>query len=414
MINCVVCYEYGGCVIGAAILVDDMLPLACRCRISRGKRGIYLLTESRGIQRGDLISKAEADVCSVCDLLDGQNPTSCCALLKCTLLQLGLVPTHSMIDRATELQPMINSFCCSNENVRMEIIATSLLPQGIFTQNIQTTFGRRVLLSIHSFSGSGLGTSSILAGCVVAAISKCIGASRQTPQQDIRDIINSVLSIEQYLTTGGGYQDQVNGLIGGIKVVSSAPNGNPMTLSIDHVPVSEHFRRELDKRLVLVYTGTTRLAKNLLRNVLRRWAKRTLEIVKTVSRLVEGSKKCRDAIDSANVDLVGECLSEYWEQKKIMAGSSSGVAPKAVSEAMATLHKLGLVRGASLCGAGGGGFMVLLTAEGVSQAQLKASLLQHGISNFTWYDCCISQGGLSLRNLGPAIENFDIKWLISE
>jgi fucokinase len=319
-----------------------------------------------------------------------------------------------MIDRATELQPMINSFCCSNENVRMEIIATSLLPQGIFTQNIQTTFGRRVLLSIHSFSGSGLGTSSILAGCVVAAISKCIGASRQTPQQDIRDIINSVLSIEQYLTTGGGYQDQVNGLIGGIKVVSSAPNGNPMTLSIDHVPVSEHFRRELDKRLVLVYTGTTRLAKNLLRNVLRRWAKRTLEIVKTVSRLVEGSKKCRDAIDSANVDLVGECLSEYWEQKKIMAGSSSGVAPKAVSEAMATLHKLGLVRGASLCGAGGGGFMVLLTAEGVSQAQLKASLLQHGISNFTWYDCCISQGGLSLRNLGPAIENFDIKWLISE
>jgi fucokinase len=227
----------------------------------------------------------------------------------------------------------------------------------------------------------------------------------------MRDIINSVLSIEQYLTTGGGYQDQANGLIGGIKMVSSYQNGNPMTLSIDHISVSDDFRRELDRRLVLVYTGTTRLAKNLLRNVVRRWAKRTSEIVKTVSRLVEGSKKCRGAVDSANADLVGECLSEYWAQKKIMAGLSSGVAPKIISEAMATLHELGLVRGASLCGAGGGGFMVLLTAEGVSQAELKDSLEQHGISNFTWHDCCISQAGLSLQNLGPTIEKFDLSWL---
>jgi hypothetical protein len=106
-------------------------------------RGVYLATESRDIENGDLSSKVEVDVCSIQELMDGQDPTSCCALLKCTLLQLGLVPTLSMIDRDAELQPLINFFCCSNENVRMEIIATSLLPQGIFRGEKNRTFFRQ-------------------------------------------------------------------------------------------------------------------------------------------------------------------------------------------------------------------------------------------------------------------------------
>lgn len=127
-----VCYEYGGCVTGAAVLVDDRMPLACRCRISTTEQGVYLRTESRDIHSGDLVSYDEVDVCSVRDLLDGQDPTSSCALLKCTLLQLGLLSPCDIPKKDEALQPIINFFCRSTKNVRMEIVATSLLPQGIF------------------------------------------------------------------------------------------------------------------------------------------------------------------------------------------------------------------------------------------------------------------------------------------
>ena len=66
--------------------------------------------------------------------------------------------------------------------------------------------------------GSGLGTSSIMAGAVLHCLSQLIGLET-TPAQ----LFDEVLCLEQMLTTGGGWQDQVGGLWGGIKLVTTAP-----------------------------------------------------------------------------------------------------------------------------------------------------------------------------------------------
>merc|ERR1719239_1201340 len=66
---------------------------------------------------------------------------------------------------------------------------------------------------LHSWSnlpqGSGLGTSSILAGAVLAALLGAAGKSI-----DNSGLIHAVLYLEQLLTTGGGWQDQIGGLFG--------------------------------------------------------------------------------------------------------------------------------------------------------------------------------------------------------
>ena len=69
--------------------------------------------------------------------------------------------------------------------------------------------------------------------------------------------------MEQILTTGGGWQDQVGGLLPGIKVGHSKAE-LPLKIDVTFPPIPAHTVRAFSDRLILVYTGKTRLAKNLL------------------------------------------------------------------------------------------------------------------------------------------------------
>ena len=72
-----------------------------------------------------------------------------------------------------------------------------------------------------------------------------------------------MLYLEQLLTTGGGWQDQVGGLGGAVKMGLSE---GKLPLFVDAVDLrlSEEIVQNFNDRIVLVYTGKTRLARNLL------------------------------------------------------------------------------------------------------------------------------------------------------
>lgn len=155
-------------------------------------------------------------------------------------------------------------------------------------------------------SGSGLGTSSILAGmfrslrscllqsvlaAIVKVISRVIGRDYSP-----RTLIHTAQVVEQVLTTGGGFQDQVGGLYGGFKVSSCHPR-LPLEVETEGmtyfcvpgflllaifclvIRVSQEFIQLFNSRLVLVYTGVQRLAKNLLIDVIRRYIEVMLSVV---------------------------------------------------------------------------------------------------------------------------------------
>ncbi len=66
--------------------------------------------------------------------------------------------------------------------------------------------------------GSGLGGSSILAAAIVQALQRLAGRP-----DDPATVSALVLTVEQRLTTGGGWQDQIGGLVPGVKLLSSLP-----------------------------------------------------------------------------------------------------------------------------------------------------------------------------------------------
>jgi len=115
---------------------------------------------------------------------------------------------------------------------------------------------------LHTWStapqGSGLGTSSILAGVILMALLRV--TDRTTSMESL---IHAVLIIEQMLTTGGGWQDNVGGLVPGFKIGRSQAS-LPLKVEWENLELSEKTVEEINKRLVCFYSGRTRLAKNLL------------------------------------------------------------------------------------------------------------------------------------------------------
>ncbi|XP_028333388.1 L-fucose kinase isoform X3 [Physeter macrocephalus] len=234
------------------------------------------------------------------------------------------------------------------------------------------------------------GTSSILAGAALAALQRAAGRA-----VGMEALIHAVLHLEQVLTTGGGWQDQVGGLMPGIKVGRSRAQ-LPLKVEVEEITVPVGFVQKLNDHLLLVYTGKTRLARNLLQDVLRSWYARLPAVVQNAHNLVRHTEECAEAFRQGSLPLLGQCLTSYWEQKKLMA---PGCEPLAVRRMMDVLAPH--VHGQSLAGAGGGGFLYLLTKEPRQKEALEAVLAKtEGLGNYSIHLVEVDTQGLSLQLLG--------------
>ena len=394
-----ICFEYGSAVTGLAVLVDSLKPLSCRARLSRRDSSILLLSEHRN-SLGELVSTEKVKLICVCDLQGFFDPSSQCALLKCALVMLGLVNPEA-ISRGdnTPLGSVLSKHCgFGDERLCLEVVVTSLLPHG-----------------------SGLGSSSILAGCLLSSIGKCFGMKFSTnPVEGEHDVLSAVISLEQILGSGGGHQDQVNGLCPGAKITTCAPLEFPLRLEVTPISLDEKFASILDQNLVLVFTGQTRLAKNILQTCLRRFSARHPAIVENVRNLCENALTMKNALQESSLEKLGSLLNLYWEQKKFMAGHDSGVEPETVAKICQALFKEKAIFGASLCGAGGGGFLALVKSADTPLSTLKRtihdSLAAEDQESISIHSCTIATDGLVTHTLPEFVcskDDFDLSWLAS-
>lgn len=195
--------------------------------------------------------------------------------------------------------------------------------------------------------------------------------------------------------SGGGWQDQVGGLMPGIKVGRSRAQ-LPLKVEVEEITVPAGFVQKLNDHLLLVYTGKTRLARNLLQDVLRSWYARLPPVVQNAHNLVQQTEECAEAFRQGSLPRLGQCLTSYWEQKKLMAPGCEPLAVRHMMDALAP-H----VHGQSLAGAGGGGFLYLLTKEPRQKEALEAVLAKtEGLGNYSVHLVEVDTQGLSLQLLG--------------
>ncbi|XP_032557408.1 L-fucose kinase [Chiroxiphia lanceolata] len=348
-------YEHGGAVVDVAVLVDGCRPIGARVR--RIPAPELRLVSLSGAPPSQAVTEL---VCQELEhLQDYCQPHAPGALLKAAFICTQVVQFPSRKPLRVQLMENFGS--------GFEVHTWSTLPHG-----------------------SGLGTSSILAGAVMASLYRAAGKAAST-----KSLIHAVLHLEQRLTTGGGWQDQVGGLVPGIKIGRSKAQ-LPLRVEVEQILVPDGFTQTLSDHLLLVYTGKTRLARNLLQDVVRNWYARLPSIVQNTDALVSNAEECAQALRQGDLPLIGKCLDRYWQQKKVMA---PGCEPLAVGHMMDALRPH--VHGQCLAGAGGGGFLYVLTKAPRQREALQQLLAgTEGLGNFSIHSIEVDTGGFSVEVVG--------------
>jgi D-glycero-alpha-D-manno-heptose-7-phosphate kinase len=160
-----------------------------------------------------------------------------------------------------------------------------------------------------------------------------------------------------------GKQDQYIAAYGGLQMIQFNPDG---TVFVDPVVCTVDTRRELNRRLLMFFTGLTRDA----RDVLSKQKTGTASKLPVLRRMCEIARELRDVLTTGrDLNVFGHKLHEAWIAKKSVETSISN--PK-IDE----WYERGLRAGAlggKLLGAGGGGFL-LFFCEPHQQDSLREEL----------------------------------------
>ena len=317
------CNEKGGVVLNAAILLNGQEPIEVELRKLPEKH----------VEFASLDLDAHGVVTTAAEIQDCHNPYDSFALHKAALIACGIIPMEGEADLEKILDEMGGGFYMST--------CVKGVPKG-----------------------SGLGTSSILSGACVRALGKFLGTNWSDS-----DVYELVLNLEQIMSTGGGWQDQVGGLTGGIKYITSRP-GMKQKLKVEYLDLDEATKAELQERFALIYTGQRRLARNLLRDVVGNYIGGKKESKEALEEMKHLAVMMRYELEQGDVDAFARLLNEHWEvSKKLDAGSTN----TCIDQIFASCEDL--IDGKFISGAGGGGFLQVILKKGVSKEMLRAQLL---------------------------------------
>ena len=316
------CNENGGVVLNAAISLNGVLPV--QITVKRLEE-YYVEFESQDIGVHGIIESVE-------EIQDCHNPYDSFALHKAALIACGVIP----LEGSGDLKEMLKNF------------------------------GGGIYLSTQVIGipkGSGLGTSSILAGACVKGIFEFFGLEKNN--EEIYDI---VLSMEQIMSTGGGWQDQVGGLTGGVKFITTKP-GIHQKIQVSEVKIPQEAMEELQERFTVIYTGQRRLARNLLRDVVGGYIGARKESLEALKEMKSVAALMRFHLESGDVDMFAELLNRHWELSKQL---DAGCTNTCIEQIFMSCEDL--IDARFICGAGGGGFLMVMLKKGVTKDELKDRL----------------------------------------
>jgi len=317
--------ECGGCVINAAIDLNGQPPIGVYARV----------IDEPVIRIASIDVGTRVEIRQLSDLLDYRAVSGEFSMAKAALALSGFSPETADWPADVTLAQMLGHF-----GGGLELTTLAAIPKG-----------------------SGLGTSSILGAALVAVVHSVVGADL-----DRRTLFHAVLKLEQMLTTGGGWQDQIGGVIDGVKVITTGPGMVPEPTL--HAAVADVLDPQANGGVsLLYYTGITRLAKNILQQVVGRYLDRNHAALATQREIHAMAPHVARAMARKDLPAFGRLVAAAWEQNKRLDPGST------TPEVDAVLDRIGPhIHGAKLLGAGGGGFMLIICKTPADAAAVREML----------------------------------------
>jgi len=226
----------------------------------------------------------------------------------------------------------------SVDEIQHELIREAMRMTGV-ESGVEIT-----LLSDIPSSGSGLGSSSSFTVGLLNALHMYNG-----DQVTAETLARQACEIEiERLGKPIGKQDQYIAAYGGFRAFSFNRDESVDVRRIDIPPV---LLRQVDDRLRLYFTGQTRRADVILSEQKKNSGDKAGELtkIKNLARTLE------EALGCGEIDALGEVLHANWELKRQLAVGISNPEIEQMYEAA----RAGGATGGKICGAGGGGFLLV-------------------------------------------------------
>ena len=194
-------------------------------------------------------------------------------------------------------------------------------------------------------AGAGIGGSSAMAVAICAALDRFTAAGKSKVDwiHISRDAEGIVIKVPT------GTQDHYPPAFGGAAAIELPPGGERrVELRLDI--------RELEKRLVLCYTGKPRQSGINNWEVFKAHIDGKKQVRGNLERIAEVAQAMRIALENADWNETGRLMREEWDFRK---RNLPTISTKTIDRIIEGARKKGALSG-KVCGAGGGGCVVLL------------------------------------------------------
>lgn len=200
--------------------------------------------------------------------------------------------------------------------------------------------------------GSGLGTSSVLASTLLSTLSDFCGLGWSH-----ENVFRRTLALEQLLTSGGGWQDQIGGLEHGVKLITTAPGleQNPVVRWLPERLFSRDYANGL---IMLYYTGITRVAHNILGEIVRNVFNGNVDTLECLDQISHNAATVQDAIQRQEWSAFTQGIGRSWELNQRL---DPGTNPPAIQALLSNIQEQ--LAAVKLLGAGGGGYLLMLAKD---------------------------------------------------
>ncbi|MGA2262379.1 MAG: GHMP kinase [Acidobacteriota bacterium] len=232
--------------------------------------------------------------------------------------------------------------------------------------------------------GSGLAGSSALNIAICSALNQLAGS--RFSQKDLIRIARNVEA--QVIEVPTGEQDYYPAAYGGLQAIHFSPSGVQR----------EVIRVDLDRlsqRLILVYSGRQRNSGINNWDVMKRHIDGDPIVYRAFEGIIAAANRTLDALRRGAFDEIDDALAEEWTNRRRL---SAGITTPEIDEIVALATSFG-ARSAKVCGAGGGGCVVLSVPEGRRQ-EIQDKLRERRVQVI---DYRIARQGVCLSAESPGV-----------
>ena len=199
--------------------------------------------------------------------------------------------------------------------------------------------------------GSGLGTSGAMGVALVSLL-----AHAREERLGERDIAEHAFHLESgEVKHPGGRQDQYAAALGGVhRLAFRDPD-----VGIEPITLDGAFAAELERRLVLCYTGRSRVSGETIARVMGAYERGDRGVTGALRALRDVAESMVDALRGADLERVAALLGENWRHQQALD-------PAMRTDEMARLEQAAMAAGAlggKAAGAGAGGSMFFVAGR---------------------------------------------------